>query len=595
VTNAEAARALRELALFLEMDAVPFKPRAYEKAAAQIEALDVTLEEIYAKGGLGALEKVPGVGKAIARKMESLMRVGRIETLEKLRARTPVDVLALTAVEGVGPRSLRTLYDALGVRTVEDLREAARKGRVRTLPRFGEKSEQRILRGIGFMEEARGRRPIGTVLGLARVIEGRLGEAPGVEQVVAAGSLRRRKETIGDLDFLVVSDRPDAAMDRFAALPEVEEISGRGAHRGTAAHARLRAGLNADLRIVPRASLGAALIYFTGSKDHNVALRKRAIERGWKLSEYGLFEGERSLAGATEEEVYAALGLAFIAPELREDAGEIDAAREGALPRLIEAADLRGDVQTQTSWTDGADPIEAMAEAARALGRGYIAITDHTRDLAMTGGLDEARLLEQAAAIRALDRGARWGNGFRLLAGAEVNIRKDGTLDIADDALAQLDVVGASVHSHFDLPREEMTRRMVRAMENPHVDILFHPTCRRFDLSGLSGRGSGGPWHRVPVDVDLDALIAAALRTGTALELDAHPGRLDLKDEHVRKAVAAGAPLVVDSDAHSVAELRFPDEFGIGVARRGWARREDVLNTLPVEEFLARLKGGRKP
>jgi DNA polymerase (family 10) len=338
---------------------------------------------------------------------------------------------------------------------------------------------------------------------------------------------------------------------------------------------RLAIGMDADLRVVPAQSFGAALCYFTGSVDHCVALRRVAIEKGFKLNEYGLFEGERRIAGATEEEVYAALGLDYIAPELREDTGEIEAASEHRLPELIEHGSLRGDLQVQSDWTDGVNSIEELAAAAEAMGLEYIAITDHTKSLAMARGSDEKRILEQIDAVRAVDRRRK---RLRVLAGAEVNINRDGTLDIADEVLAQLDVVGVAVHSHFGLPRAEQTRRLIRAIENPHADILFHPTARRL-------------MEREPIDLDLDAVIAAAKRTGTALEIDALPHRLDLKDEHVRKAVQAGVKLVIDSDAHDVKHFRYPDELGIAVARRGWATRDDVLNTRGAAQFLKALKG----
>jgi DNA polymerase (family 10) len=382
--------------------------------------------------------------------------------------------------------------------------------------------------------------------------------------------VRRRRETIGDLDFLVVAADRAAVMRAFVALPEVAHVYGTGP---TKTNVRLHNGMDADLRVVAAESFGAALSYFTGSKDHNVALRRIAIERGLKLNEYGVFKGERAVAGRTEADVYRALGLPFIAPELREDTGEIEAARAGRLPKLIEPGSLRGDLQIQTDWTDGADSLAAMAAAARARGLEYIAITDHTRSLAMMG-LDGARLRAQARAVKALDKKLR---GFRVLSGAEVNINKDGTLDIDDAVLAELDVVGVAVHSHFHLSRAEQTARLVRAMENPHADILFHPTTR------VIGK-------REPIELDIDAVIAAAKRTRTVLEIDALPERLDLKDEYVRKAVEAGVRLVIDSDAHAVAHLRYPDDYGISVARRGWATKKDVLNTLPADKFLARLK-----
>ena len=563
------------MALFLEMEGVAFKPRAYEKAADAVESCEQPVHELLAEGGEKALDALPSVGKGIAERIAELLEKGRIADLEKLRAATPVDVLALTSVEGLGPRHVRALHDALGVRTLAQLEAACRAGKVRELPHFGARSEEKILRGIALHKAASGRLPIGEVWALAREIEARLASVRGVERAAIAGSLRRRKETIGDLDFLVVSAKPAPVMKAFVSMPEVVQVHAKG---GTKAMVRLAIGIDADLRVVEAESFGAALAYFTGSKDHNVALRRIAQEDGLKLSEYGLFRGARRIAGRTEEEVYEALGLPWIAPELRENAGEIEAARAGKLPDLISYGALRGDLQVQTDWTDGAASIEEMAAAAKQLGFEYIAITDHTRDLAMAQGSDEKKLREQAAAIRALDAKLR---GFRVLSGAEVNIRKDGSLDVADEALAELDVVGAAVHSLFGQERSVATRRVIRAMENPHVDILFHPTGRQL------GR-------REPIDLDIDAVIAAAKRTGTVLEIDGIPDRLDLKDEHVRKAVAAGVRLAIDSDAHHPAHLGFADEFGVAVARRGWATAKDVVNTLPVRELLAALKGGRR-
>jgi len=573
VTNAEVARALREMALFLEMDEVAFKPRAYEKAAMAVESLDRPLAEIEGESGCKGIEKLPGVGKGIAERIHELLRTGRMGDLEKLRKKTPVDVVGLTAVEGLGPKHARALYEELGVRDVRELETACREERVREVPGFGAKSEEKLLRGLAFLAESAGRQPLGVVLPLARSIEARLAELSGVKRAAIAGSLRRHKETVGDLDFLVAA-RDGAKVARyFASMPEVAHVYARG---DTKVLVRLSTGIDADLRVVPDASFGAALCYFTGSKAHNVALRRIAVGRDLKLNEYGVHRGRRKLAGRTEEEVYEALDLPWIPPELREDTGEIEATRKGRLPDLIEAGDLRGDLQIQTTWTDGSASIEEMARAARDLGLEYIAITDHTRDLGMAGGNDEARLLEQVEAIAKANE--RLG-GFRVLSGAEVNIRKDGSLDIADEALAQLDVVGAAIHTAMHQPRAEMTRRVIRAMENPHVDILFHPTARQI------GR-------REPVDLDIDAVIETAVRTGTVLEVDAMPDRLDLKDEYVRKAVEAGALLAIDSDAHQPAHLSYPEEFGVPVARRGWARKADVVNALPVTKCLARLKDG---
>jgi DNA polymerase (family 10) len=561
------------MALFLEMDEVPFKPRAYEKAALAVDALDRALTEVDAESGIKGIEQLPGVGRGIAERIHELLRRGRIADLERLRKRMPIDVLGLTAIEGLGPKGVRALHEELAIRDLRGLEKACREERVRGLPHFGARSEAKILRGIQLLAGTAGRQLLGRVLPLAREVEARLRGLPGVKQAALAGSVRRRKETIGDLDFLVSARDPDKVGRAFAGMPEVAHVYGRGE---TKVLVRLANGIDADLRVVPEASFGAALCYFTGNKAHNVALRRIAQGRQLKLNEYGLFRGKHKLAGRTEEEIYAALGLAWIPPELREAAGEIEAAGEGRLPDLIDYGELRGDLQIQTRWTDGSASIEEMAHAAKKLGLEYIAITDHTRDLAMARGNDERRVLEQAAAIRKLNRKLR---SFRVLSGAEVNIREDGSLDVADEALAELEVVGAAIHSHFRQSRARTTRRVIRALENPHVDVLFHPTARSIG-------------HRAPVDLDIDAVIAAAVRTGTVLEIDAMPERLDLRDDYVRKAVEAGALLAIDSDAHQPGHLGYADELGVAVARRGWARKADVVNALPVSRCLARLKDG---
>jgi DNA polymerase (family X) len=568
--NAEIARLFREISAYLDMEAVPFKPRAYEKAAEVIAALGDPIEEIYAERGLKALEKIPGVGKSVAAKIEEFLKSGRIAYHQELYDRMPVDLDQFLGIEGLGPRGIKALHDRLGVRTLADLEAAARAGTIRGVAGFGEKSEQKILRGIEVLRARTGRLPIGAVLPLALKIEQRLREIAGVEKAAIAGSLRRRKETVGDMDFLVVSSTPERVMERFVALPEVAGVHARGP---TKSSVRLSLGLDADLRVVPAESFGAALQYFTGSKDHGVACRKIAIEKGLKLNEYGVFRGEKQLAGRTEEDVYRALALPWIPPELREDRGEIAAALAGRLPAVIAYGSLRGDLQTQTNWTDGAHSIEDMATAAKRVGLDYIAITDHTRSLAMTGGCDEQKLRRQMAEIDRINGKLR---GFRLLKGAEVNIQRDGSLDIDDETLAALDVVGVAVHSHFNLSRQEMTERVCRAIRNPHADILFHPTGR------LLGK-------REPYEIDIDEVIRVAVETGTVLEIDAFPDRLDLNDEHAQRAGRAGVKLTIDSDAHSTAQFGFLD-YGIGVARRAWLETESVLNTLPVEAFLRALK-----
>lgn len=570
MTNAEIARVMREISVFLDMEGVAFKPRAYEKVAYAIEAVDEPIADIYRRGGIKAVAEIPGVGKSIAEKIVTLIETGHLPYHEELCRKTPVDVAGLIAIEGLGPKNIKVLYDKLGVRTVNDLQQAALAGKIRELPHFGEKSEQKILKGIGFVQQSTGRFPLGAALPLVSAIAARLQKVAGVKQVAIAGSIRRRKETVGDGDILVVAAKPDAVMDFFVTMPEVIHVHGKG---HTKSSAKLNTGMDVDVRVVPAESFGAALNYFTGSKDHNVTLRRLALERKLKLNEYGIYRGEKAIAGRTEEEVYAVLDLPYIPPELRENSGEIEAAAAGKLPALIEYGALRGDLQTQTTWTDGSNSIEEMAAEARRLGLEYMAITDHTKSLAMTRGSDEKKLCQQMIAIDKLNKQF---DGITLLKGAEVNINKDGSLDIADEALAKLDVVGIAVHSHFNLPRAEMTRRVIRAMENPHADILFHPTGRVLQ-------------KREPYDIDIDAVIEAAKRTGTVLEIDAYPDRLDLKDEHVRKAVEAGVKLVIDSDAHSTHHLHYLD-FGVATARRGWATKADIINTKSLKGFLGCLK-----
>lgn len=568
--NVEFALIFREISLYLEMQGVQFKPRAYEKVAYTLEAMEEPLAEIYQRGGIKALREVPGVGEAIAEKIEEIIQTGKLTYYEELRRKTPVDIRALTAIEGVGPKMVKVLYEKLEVKDVSDLERVAQIGKIRGLPHFGEKMEQKILRGIEFLKQGSGRVTLGAALPLILEIHGRLRELSDVDEVEVAGSIRRRKETVGDADILAISSRPEKVMDYFVSMPEVAHVLGKGK---TKAMIKLKNGLDVDLRVVPEESFGAALNYFTGSKDHNVALRRIAQEKGLKLNEYGLFRGSQRIAGKTEEEIYKVLDLSFIPPEIREDQGEIEAAKKGEIPDLVGYQDLRGDLQIQTTWTDGANSIEEMAEEARRLGLEYIAITDHTKGLAMTGGSDEKKLLRQMATIEKINRSLK---GITVLKGAEVNINKDGSLDIKNEVLAELDVVGIAVHSHFNLPRREMTERIKRAMRNPHADILFHPTGRVIQ-------------KREPYDVDMDEIIRTAKETGTVLEVDAYPNRLDLKDEHVRKAIEAGVKLVIDSDAHSVNHMRFL-EFGVAQARRGWARKNDILNTLPEKDFIRSLK-----
>ncbi len=552
------------------MEEEQFKPRAYEKAARAVEALTEDIEDMYKRGGIKALMEIPGVGVSIAEKIEELIRTGKCKYLADLKKKIPVDIEGLTSIEGVGPKKVKVLYKKLKIKTVEDIEKAARTGKLRNLEGFGQKTEENILKGIEFLKKHKGRFLLGDVLPLAIEIEKRLSTLKEIEKVVVAGSIRRRKETVGDADFLVISKKPEKIMDFFVSMPEVARVLGKGP---TKSSVTLKNGMNCDLRVLPPESFGAALQYFTGNVDHNVALRGIAIKKGMKLSEYGVFKGSKQVAGKTEEEVYKILGLRYVEPELRENTGEIEIARKGTLPNLIGYNDLKGDCQTQTKWTDGMNSIREMAEEAQKMGLQYIVITDHTKALAMTGGLDEKKLLKQGKEIEKLNKTLE---GITILKGAEVNIMKDGTLDIKDEALKKLDVVGISVHSNFNMPKEQMTKRIMKAMENPNADILFHPTGRVIQ-------------KREPYEVDIDAVIDKAKETGTILEIDAYPDRLDLKDEHIKKTVRKGVKLSIDSDAHTTLHFKFL-EFGIAQARRGWAEKKDIINTRKLEEFLKTLK-----
>ena len=556
-----------------------FKPRAYEKAALGVEALDKEVKEIYKEGGRDALKKIPGVGEGIAFHIELLLKKGNFPEYQRLKKKTPVNISELSAVEGVGPKMIKILYQKLKVKNLKDLERVARAGKIRKLEHFGQKSEEKILKGIEFLKKSGGRQVLGFILPEIRNLEKTIQAFPEVEKVVVAGSTRRRKETIGDIDILAISNKSESVMDKFVSLPQVQHVYAKGK---TKTMVKLKNGLDADLRVVPKESYGAALNYFTGSKDHNVALRELAIKKGWKLNEYGLFKirsskSEIRIAGETEEKIYKALGLRYIEPELRENTGEIESSKQNNPPKLIGYGDLRGDLQTQTNWTDGEDSIEAMAKAAEDAGLEYIVITDHTKSLAMTGGADEKKLLKQMAEIDKINHKLKIENcKLKILKGAEVNIGKDGLLDIDDKTLAKLDVVGAAVHSHFKLTRAEQTKRVMRAMENPNVDIIFHLTGRIIN-------------RREPIEIDIDEIIKAAKRTRTVLEIDAYPDRLDIKDDYIKKCVEAGVKMSIDSDAHSVSHFKFL-EIGIAQARRGWATKADIINTYPVDKMLGFLK-----
>ena len=568
--NSVIARIFKNISILLEMDDVPFKPRAYEKAALTIEALEEDVEQTYEKGGLKALKQIPGVGESIAEKIEELIKTGKLKYYEELHEKIPVDLDSLSRIEGLGPKKIRVLWQKLGIRSIDDLEKAALAHKISELPGFKKKAEANILKGIEFAKKGTGRFNLGFTLPLIRDIEKRLRTFPAVEKVTVAGSARRMKETIGDVDYLVVSDKPNEVTEFFVSMPEVTQVIEKGR---TKSSVKLSIGLNADIRILSKSSFGAALQYFTGNKDHNIALRRIAQDKGWKLSEYGLFDKGKQIAGQTEEDVYEKLGLRWIPPELRENTGEIEAAKKGELPNLIGYKDLKGDLQVHSNWTDGQNSILEMAEQAKKQGLEYIVISDHTKYLAMTGGLDEKGLMKQKTEINLVNQKLE---GFTVLQGAEINILKDGELDISKQALKNLDVASAAVHSHFNMPKKEMTDRILKAVRNPDVDIICHPTTRQIQ-------------RREPVSLDMERIIEEAKDSGTILDIDSYPDRLDLRDEHIKKAVETKTKLGISSDAHSTVHINYL-ELGIAQARRGWATARDIMNTRKVDEFMRLLK-----
>ncbi len=571
--NSAIAKVFQEIADLLELkEENPFKIRAYQKVARTIENLPVEIEQVMKEG---KLREIPGIGEAIAKKITELVSTGHLEFYEKLRAEFPEGISTLMDIPGVGPKTALRLCKELGITTVAELEKAILDGQVAALYRLGDKTAQNILRHIQRLRSKDKRVPIGEALPLVEEILAALGNCAEVRNLVPAGSLRRIKETIGDIDIMGTADNPESVLQAFVRLPQVEEVLVQGQ---TKASVITTGGLQVDLRMVEPECFGSLLQYFTGSKDHNIALRTRAVRHGLSLSEYGITvvktgETERF---ATEPAYYERMGLQYIPPELREGRNEIEVAERGAIPRLVEVSDIRGDLHVHSDWSDGHDSIEVLAASARARGYQYLAITDHSVGRGIAHGLSEERVRQQVAEIRALNQRL---DGFQLLTGIEVDIRADGSLDLPDELLRELDVVIAAVHSAMGQDTEKMTRRIIGALENPYVNILAHPTCR---LLGV----------RDPIDVDLEAVFRAAARTNTALEINATPERLDLGDIHVLRARELGVKLVIGTDAHSTMQLD-AIRFGVGVARRGWCQAEHVLNTRPVEEVLAFFHQGR--
>jgi DNA polymerase (family 10) len=547
-----------------------FKPRAYEKAARAVGGYHADL------AGMDPAEilKIPNVGKSIAEKIQEFLRDGRIETLESLRAKIPPGVREMIAVPGLGPKKAMILYRDLGISNVDELRDAVEAGQLSELKGFGARTESNIRRGIERLQQHTGRALASVAMDLAEYFVERLGSRADVERIDHAGSLRRMVETIGDVDLLVASEDPGPVMDAFTGVGMVERVIAKGESKSSVL---TRKGLQVDLRIVPAEAWGAAMIYFTGSKAHNIRIREMAVRKGLKLNEYGLFDAKsgKLIVARTEEEVYERLGLPWIPPTLREDRGEVEAALDGTLPEVLQRAQLRGDLHTHTNLTDGLATLEQMLEAASGLRYAYYAVTDHAPNLFMQRMTDE-KMLAQREQIRALQ--AKYPK-MTVLHGSELNIDAEGNVDWGPEFLEGFDVCVASVHSLFRQSKDEMTRRIVRAMENPHVNVIGHPSGRLIN-------------KRQPIEFDLDEVFAAAARTGTALEVNGYPDRLDLKDEHILWAKRYGVKFAVDTDSHATTHLELM-RYGVATAQRGWLTKDDVINAWPLSRLRTFLRKGR--
>lgn len=564
VHNTEIAALFNRLADLLELeDADPFRVRAYRNGARTISSLAQNVAELVKAGK--DLSELPGIGEALAKKIETIVETGKLPQLDKVGARTPPALSKLMKIEGLGPRRVKTLYKQLGIRSLEDLDRAARSGKIRKLEGFGKKTEEIILHGLDRFSGAEERMKLPDAEDIAKSLVAWLKYTQGVKAVTVAGSFRRRKETVGDLDILITARKNSPVMDRFVNYDEVNEVVSRGKTRSTVI---LRSGLHVDLRVVPQVSYGAALCYFTGSKAHNIAVRKLGVKKGYKINEYGVFRNEKRVAGKTEKDVYKQIGLPYIAAELRENRGEIDAAKKGKLPELVTLEDIRGDLHCHTKATDGRNSLNEMVEIAKARGYEYLAITDHSRHVTVAHGLDRKRLLDE---IRQIDKLNEKLDGIVVLKSIELDILEDGSLDLPDGVLKELDLTVCAVHYKFNLPRKKQTERIIRAMDNPYFNILAHPTGRLIN-------------QRKAYEVDLETIMTAARKRGCFLEVNAQPDRLDLTDSYCKLAKEMGLKVAISTDAHSTGNLDYI-RFGIGQARRGWLEADDVLNTRTLDDL----------
>ena len=580
--NQEIAKIFYEIAEILEMKEMAFKPRAYQKAAQSIQGLDENVKTIFEKKGIKGLEEISGVGEGIAERIVEYIKKGKIKGYEKLKKEMPVNISELVSIEGVGPKLIKLFYEKLKVRNINDLEKAARHGKISTLPRCGKKLEQKILQGIEFYKKSHERFLLGDVFELAEKIKSRLSELKETEKIEAAGSFRRKKETIGDLDILVVSEKPKKVMDFFVSMPEVRHVYGKGLKKTMV---RLSNGLDVDLRVVDEKSFGSALQYFTGNKAHNIELRKIALKKKYKLNEYGLFKvgskkSEVRIAGQNEKEIYKKLGLQFMPPETREtreNTGEIELAQKNKLSEFIEEKDIKGDLHIHSHWKVKKGLIKERIKKAKELGYEYLGISDHTKFLAIEHGLNEQDLLKQSKEI---ERFRLHVSGFKILHGCEANILTDGSIDIDDKVLSKLDYVIAGVHSQMKMSKEKMTERIITAMKNPHVDIIAHLTGRVIQ-------------RREEYEIDFDKILRVAKETGTILEINANPVRLDLNDVKIRKAKEFGVKMIISSDAHQNEQMDLM-KFGVWQARRGWAEKKDIVNTMSFKEISGLFKKPKK-
>ena len=568
--NVELSQIFDQIAKILKIKGEnPFKIRAYENIVSVLNSLPTDIESIYRKG---ELNDIPGVGKAIAKKIEEYLTTNKLEYYEKLKETIPSGVIGFLDILEIGPKTARLLYEQLGVDSIEKLEKAIEEHRIKDLPGMGEKSEENILRGIKLYRKRHKRFLLGIALPIAKKIKNHLGKMKEVKKINIAGSLRRRVETIGDIDILAASTKPEKIMKEFISLPQTREILSEGLTKSTII---TNENIQVDLRIVNPLSYGAALQYFTGSQNHNIKIRGLAQKKGLKINEYGVYDAvtDKKIAGEQEVKIYKTLNLPYIPPELREDRGEIESALENKLPKIVEYSDIRGDLHIHSKWSDGNNTILQMAEAAEKSGFQYIAITDHSQSLGVAGGLAIERINEQIKKIKLLNQEL---SDFTILCGSEVDIKIDGSLDFPDEILSGLDIVIAAIHSGFKQNSKTMTRRIVNAMKNKWVHMIAHPTGRIID-------------YRDPYQIDMREIIKAAAETGTILEINARPERLDLNDVYCRMAKDKGVQLAIGTDAHSTDGFRTM-EFGVSVARRGWLEKKDVINTLPLHKLLKRLR-----